>query len=1130
MINLFESNHYETLTAALLDDIEISQDRGELWMPWQIIVPSSAVQRRLELDIASRYGICANVKFSYLEQWLWEQISCIYRYVPRYSPFIPERLVWRCYRLLCGVMDNYNVKCNIKSTYSFLASPRLARYLSDSDETMRYELAHRVATVINYYLIYQPEWLSAWQTGESILENGITQYVSESVFDDEQWQAALWRAIVVELFTGEMLPVYNFLFEGLESKDTVHTCLPKSVSIFALPIIPPLHTVLLRKFSTSIDIRIYSLNPCREFWFDIKNEESREEELDLLDQQNYQKIHRHPLLTKWGQQIKYKQHMLHKLIEAGVVSRKKTYFVENCLPTWLARIQNSILNLQDELTFSEPPDIYGIEIHVCHSLTRQLEVLHNRLLKFFNEDESLKPSDVLIAIPNLSMAEPFINMVFGTSNLERMAYIPYRITGLKTPNTNLIIRAILSWLTLPDRKVCASELIEWLRIDEIAARYKIDEVDLEIIKIWLSRAGGRLGLSGSHHDDIDVNSNTPRHTFSDALERLFLGYAMQDGAAPIGTCLPINLVKGSDVELLGRLSCFIENLDRFSYRIAQVHTPNEWSNILNDMLSCFFDFSPVHLDILDSIRDTLNSMFDAMAEVAADQLIPFAVVRAGLISAFDMSKSGEGVPYGCVTFSSMTSLRGLTYRIICLLDMDDVALSSYLKHTDEFDLIAVLKKFGDQQRFDDDRSLFFDFLLSARDHLLITYTGRSITDNSPLPPSTLVYELLDHLSRISASSDISGDILDIARHSFIIRHPLQPFSPSYFDNTSNFFSYNSEHASIATLLIGNEVYDCRSRNITPLFSRPLPSEPAEPIKFIDFDRFWRNPTRVLLRHRLGIVSNYIQPKLLDSEPFELDYTASYILANRILPLLIESGKSSMIDHARRIINASHELPGGATGKVWRDQIFSVLVQFSEKVRHTLADGTITSPFTLEIAAKWPNVDCALFWSDDASLAYDATTLLSLYGVLNRLTPSGQVIYRYAQPEALDYISAWLAHLIYCAVLPDGPRRTLWLGNNFTFELKAVETPLQYLSSLIALFRAGRRMPLPFFPHSAWTWIKSGKTSSRTSSILINDLLARELRDPILEKAWHGIDLSFNESFFTLARFMFDPILEHLLEM
>jgi exonuclease V gamma subunit len=35
------------------------------------------VARRLELDIAARHGVCANVEFTYLAQWLWRRsVAC----------------------------------------------------------------------------------------------------------------------------------------------------------------------------------------------------------------------------------------------------------------------------------------------------------------------------------------------------------------------------------------------------------------------------------------------------------------------------------------------------------------------------------------------------------------------------------------------------------------------------------------------------------------------------------------------------------------------------------------------------------------------------------------------------------------------------------------------------------------------------------------------------------------------------------------------------------------------------------------------------------------------------------------------------------------------------------------------
>ncbi|MBL3960758.1 exonuclease V subunit gamma, partial [Bacteroides thetaiotaomicron] len=84
--------------------------------------------------------------------------------------------------------------------------------------------------------------------------------------------------------------------------------------------------------------------------------------------------------------------------------------------------------------------------------------------------------------------------------------------------------------------------------------------------------------------------------------------------------------------------------------------------------------------------DALDAMLAAMAEGAPDEALPAAVVRAGLAAALDDPARG-GVPWGGVTFSSLTSLRGLPYRVVCLLGMDDGVLPS-LARADEFDLMA----------------------------------------------------------------------------------------------------------------------------------------------------------------------------------------------------------------------------------------------------------------------------------------------------------------------------------------------------------------------------------------------------------------------------------------------------------
>ncbi len=65
----------------------------------QVIIPSTALRRRVELACADRQGICANIDFSYLAQWLWKQIGQLVD-IEDQSPFSPGLLVWRVFERL----------------------------------------------------------------------------------------------------------------------------------------------------------------------------------------------------------------------------------------------------------------------------------------------------------------------------------------------------------------------------------------------------------------------------------------------------------------------------------------------------------------------------------------------------------------------------------------------------------------------------------------------------------------------------------------------------------------------------------------------------------------------------------------------------------------------------------------------------------------------------------------------------------------------------------------------------------------------------------------------------------------------------------------------------------------------
>jgi exodeoxyribonuclease V gamma subunit len=1187
MLQLFCSNRYETLCAALLADL--GAQRTDVWHSPPVIVPSAAVQRRLEMDIAASQGVCANVAFSYLAPWLWAQTARVMP-VPGMSPFTPQRLVWRCWRLLGAAHDGQdeNESGNGNGNAApWRASPRLAAWLDAADDAMLYELAQRVAQLFDHYLTYRPEWLARWQEGESIAHTAQANARAEATWqEDERWQAALWRTLLDEVTRavpeeGHLPPVYRFseFARSLDLEGAAREGWPQSVSVFALPTMPPLHIALLRELSRWMDVRIYALNPCREFWFDIVSA-ARVEKLDAAGQLDYQEVG-HPLLAEWGKQTQAQLRMLHELTELAASSETSVYG-QNGASTWLAKIQNAILDLHDESepqrgqaenacanTKTDTPRQAGIEVHVCHSMTRQLEVLHDQLLDWFNTQPDLQPADVLVVLPNLVNAAPLIDAVFGAhgASHDDARRIPYRITGLPPSQTNPVARALLDWLALDRRRVSAPELLEWLRVDAVATRLEMDASALETVQTWLDAAGARRGLAPGPVQH--AQASVARHTFTDALTRLFLGYALPPASDPVDAWLPVEGATGSRAPWLGQLARFIDALDAFAQAISTAHTPDEWHVLLHSMLTQCFDSGPRFAHWLADMRDAIEPLVEAMHEGAHDALIPAAVIRSALAGALDDPAHG-GVPGGGVTFAPLSSLRGLPYRAICVLGMDDHVLPGP-QRADEFDLMAVFPQPGDRQRRDDERNLFLDLLLAARDKLLIAYTGRSQRDNTVLPPAALVDELLDHLARLSCGPEASLDEMDNARRAFITEHPLQPFSPDYFSgrgeppgqngqNAQNgqniqnpqdklkLFTYEPVRAGLAQHLAAP-----RTTESAPFFAAPLPPEVHAEVAFDDFLWFWHHPVNKLLRDRLGIMPTKAQRELADIEPFTLEYPGDRTFADRLLPILLDPSHdvcndAALRERVQRIAAASPELPEGATGAVWCEREQDGLYDLARRVYHELELASAQGgdlhpvrpeslPFSLPIAPRWPEVGknnagapITLFGKPeyDALLREDAQAQpVLLHGTLGWLTAAGQILFDYRKANGRDYLKAWVSHLVYCAVQPDGPRRTVWHGKDKSFSFTPADDAQALLAPLMALYLAGRRMPLRLLPGNVQVSATKEEVKLTANQCWPDLHECDEACDPGTGIAFRGTPLTRDDPCDALVQCLFGPLGRHL---
>jgi exodeoxyribonuclease V gamma subunit len=1136
MLHLHFSNRFETLSALLLR--RLGGTRDDPFAADTVVVPSAAVQRRLTLDIARAHGVCAGVDFGFLASWLWQQMRRVLPDVAEHSPLAPAVLTWRVHALLGDA--------------GFVASqPRLQHYLAGADDVMRYELARRVAGLLDAYVTYRPQWLAAWQAGRRVLP------ADDPAAADEAWQAALWQRLAAALGLGATHPASAFV-EALDAGGQAlarRAGLPREVHLFALPTLAPLHADLLVRLGRWMDLHVYVLNPCQEYWYEVIDRKR----LAWLAARGRAEGHEegHRLLAAWGRQT---QALVDGLVDrSGEATTEAHHFAPHPGRTLLAQWHNAVLDLVELApgSIDLEDDDRSIEVHVCHSLTRELEVLHDRLLALFEDDPSLQLADVLVVTPDLEAAAPLVDAVFGSAPPER--YLPYTLTGRARSRVNAPARALLALLDLAASRCGASEIFAVLRQPIVARRFGLDDAALEAVHEALLASGLRWGLDAAHRAAAGLPGQA-RHTLADALDRLFLGHALPTPAGetfaetidapvaePVAGLLPAGDLEGSGALILGALHRFAEALDELHAAVAQPHLPARWAALLQDLLARFLAPDADELADLSELQDSLRGLAALMARAELDEPLPLPVLRRALEQALDDPARG-GVPGGRIAFSAMSPLRGLPYAVVCVVGLNGDAFPGN-ERAPEFDLMAAHPRRGDRQRRHDDRNLFLDLLLAARRVVHLSHTGRSVRDNSPLPPSVLVDELLDVLVPAIAADPDDAASLQVARARLVVEHPLQPFAAEAFrrDADPRLRSHDRElcGALVASLRAAppsvdetwpdepvvdaeveadavtdvDEADDGGSGQTSswapppPFFTAALP--PPAPAwrtpTLAQLIEFFRHPARYLLRRRLGLALLREADELQDDEPFVPGREAGWALADRLLPALLAGADAA---HLQRLAEAGTEWPAGALGRAPLQQLLATLQPFAARVRAVAA------------APRLPPHAGTLDFDLDGEtwqLAAGHTDLRA----------GGLVRWRAAPLHARDRVEAWLHHLWLCAhPPPGGATPTRWLAQDGTLVLRLLDDAAAahaQLAALLRLYRRGLTAPLPFFPRSAWAFV-DGEGSFDAARRVFEPGPRHphaEGADAAVRLTWRGRSDMLGDDFATVATAVFGPLREHV---
>ncbi len=1029
MLYIHTSNRLEKLSEALATIVTVP-----LPNPLDkefIVVQSKGMERWVCMQLAQQLGVWANGYFPFPEAMLRRLFNLK---IQDQSRFEREVMTWSLMNWLPSFLEKQQVN-------------ELHSYLQDQSPMKLYQLAMRLAATFDQYLVYRPRWIKEWETGGQP-----TQLIDNS---QAQWQAALWRELIQRHGQQHWVTLYaDFLPKLGRSPSPLR--LPKRLSIFGISALPPFYLDVLAKLGQHLDIHVFLLNPCQEYWGDIVSDtdiahkvarftdKMRTPEDEYLETGN-------TLLATLG---KLGRDFIDMLNEPPHVN--DDVFEDPGETSLLRCIQTDILHLQErgdakqsqdiENSLSQrlPPKIIeandkSIQIHVCHSTMREVEVLHDQLLALFEENPDLLPKDVIVMMPDIETYAPFIQAVFTTTPEEKRR-IPVSLADRSLRSQSIVIEAFFDILELSKGRFTVSEVLAVLEVEAVQRRFGFVTQDLPLIRNWIEQTGIRWGMDGESRKNMALPA-FEENTWRAGLKRLLLGYALpqRETETLFQNLLPFAHIEGHEALTIGKLVAFVENLFEYVNQFQQPRSLPAWAEFLTRLLDRFFQPTAEGETELQQVRNVLNELVENGHCANFQQTVSSEVILAYLRQHLESEPLTTHFLTGQVTFCTLLPMRSIPFKVVCLLGMND---QTYPRANQSlgFDLITQYPQRGDRSRRHNDRYLFLEALLSARETLYISYMGHSIHDNTDRPPSVLVSGLLDYIKGGFRHPDTSN-LLDF----IVTHHPLQPFSPRYFNtNETRLFSYSTEYCQVSTALMTK-----RQRDHWFLANNRLP-EPPPDWKIVPLDRlteFFTHPIRFFLTHRLGLELPASAERLEESEPFEVQGLERYKLDQTLVEKSLEGHD---LQEYLRIAKATGQLPHGRVGEYVYSQLISHIQPFVQKVRQTLQqDKIVTSPFQLTIGE------------------------MCITGQLRRLWRSHLIHYRCAKLKAKDYIRLWIHHLILNHLLEEGwPRHSLLIGEEEEWEYQVVNDSYQRLEELLAWYWQGLQQPLRFFPETSFTYAQA----------------------------------------------------------
>lgn len=1045
------SNSLDSLAQGLSENLE--QENNRVFEPHYIVTQTEGMNNWLKLQLAQRLGIAANYRFLKPNDLIYQFYTVLGG--PFSQMLSVQNLNWLIFKLL-GEKE---------FTENF---PEVAMYYQNSGserDIRRMALAEKLGDLFDQYQVYRPQLIKEWNN------------VNTESNTKEEWQQWLWEK--AKILSGDSLPdktlIGNFILTALKNAAQVEKLVSRLpyIHLFGLSITTSYHVQLLHELSNYIDIYFHVINPASSiYWFDDKNEK----QLAVWRQKGFAipegSTQGNSLLTGWGRVIQESflqffqyEDFLNAYEDIGIVTPEPD--------SLLHKIQHDIFNAsvkeRNLLALSDIND-GSIIINACFTVAREVEVLYNYLVHLVDKKgEVLSTRDIVVMVTDIDAYAPFIKAVFGNAPYT----FRYTIADESYAGNDNLFFALHAILSMNEENFKAEEVMQLLDFTCIRKRFAL--TDIIQIRHVIDAANIRFGLEGNTEQQTNLVS------WRYGIKRIMYGICMS-GEAEFGkgenSFYPLDLLEGSASLELIRFCHFAEVLMSSIESRKTSRTVAEWV-VFVELLLRNLVFEPA--EETDEDYTTLLkqlSGYNALSKYMNDK-VSFDVFNHSFLQMLaGTSRSGLFVNGG-ITFCSLIPMRSIPFKVVALLGLN---FDQFPRREQKigFNLMEKKRLLGDRNVRENDKHLFLETILSARRYLYISYIGKKANDNTLLPPSALIDELIDYIEE-------GGDETNEVRKNLVTLQPLHSFSKLYKQDSQRLYSYLAP----------------KTNKRIPVINQEKINDPFifDEIQLDDFIRFFKNPFKYYYNKVLGIFYTEEQVLLSETEIFSLDKLMLWSLKNQLLPL-----KESELDLFEKKLLKKGALPlvnmAPVAVQEVEEQVNPLRILYSESTGGLPEEN---KPIEVMIGNS------------------------KLAGILQGVFDNKLVQVSWSQHETKYLVEAYIRYLAGSAT------ETISGLTFISFALKkkafqadplSKEDALGRLADLIEIYKAGFSKIAPFYPDFRVAPDDVEKLDFSRFTKIINSKLSNSFTDPYITREYNNgyfEEESILESYKNICRQVLKPL-------